>query len=103
MKSWKDIVSQNTNGSTSNKTVHKKGNETIQEDDEKPDKIIKYVAKDISQKIVKARVKLGIKRNELAQRLSISEDIIKDCEIGGQRPSEKVMNKILNFVHKTLA
>jgi len=64
--------------------------------------VIKNVDKHLSQKCIEARRVLGITRKQLAQRLSISENFINDFEMSKKKPEDKVMNKIINFIDKTL-
>lgn len=65
-------------------------------------KEIKHVDKITAQKIIEARIKKKMTRKQLANFLNIAEKFIEECETCKTRPNEKIMNKIMNFVNKTL-
>lgn len=53
-----------------------------------------------AKRIVETRVHKQLTRKQLAQLLSIAESILADCETGGVKPSNAVMNKLHNYVNK---
>jgi ribosome-binding protein aMBF1 (putative translation factor) len=78
--------------------------QTLLQKIEKTDEIIplKTVDPKMANKLVLARTTKKLTRKQLAQQLSISENFITDFETCKKKPDDKIMNKILNFINKTL-
>lgn len=56
----------------------------------------------LAKRCTEARIKKNLTRKQLANLLSISETYLNDYENCGKKPDSKIMNKIQNFVNKTL-
>lgn len=103
MSTWKDILLTNAQKSS----IYSAPKKTVQQNlnnpcDDEPEIKIKKVPKEMGQRIIKARIARNLKkRSDLAKYLSISEDYIRDCETGGTRPPEKIMNKIMTFLNQS--
>lgn len=56
----------------------------------------------LAKRCTEARIKKNLTRKQLAAQLSIAETYLNDYENCGKKPDSKIMNKIQNFVNKTL-
>ncbi len=59
---------------------------------------IKYVDKELSQEIIKARVAKGLKRTDLAKQLNLQESIIADYENGTAVHNGPIIAKIKRYL-----
>ena len=63
---------------------------------------ISKVEPNLAKRCTEARIKKNLTRKQLAIQLSIAESYLNDYENCGKKPDSKIMNKIQNFVNKTL-
>lgn len=76
------------------------GNKQIQKLENEEPEAPKKIAPDVKKKICQARTAMKMTQQELAQRINVKPDIVKDYECGNAIPNPQILNrlqKVLNI------
>lgn len=95
---WKPLVFSKAKPNTSVHIQHEAGFKTKQNLNSDDPDAPKKLGSENGKKIQTARNGLKLTQKELAQKLNIRDNVIRDYEIGAVVPDKNVLNKISRFL-----
>jgi ribosome-binding protein aMBF1 (putative translation factor) len=95
---WEPItIKKNTNKDTTQKKHHPQGTgQKINDDDEVPK--VRFIDKDFSNQVEKARLAKGWTHKQLAQNMMIAETIVTEVETGKAVYNGNIVNKFKTYL-----